>query len=110
MAWAIYSLLLATLLWASTFVVFKVAVMIYDPVVIVFGRMTVGVICFLPFLRHFEKPLIKPGSWRPVLFMAICEPCLYFLFESRALQLTTASQAGMIVSLLPLMVAVGAGA
>lgn len=106
MVWAISSLLLATLLWASSFVVFKVAVLIYDPFVIVFGRMTVGVICFLPFMRQFSKPLVKPGSWRYVVFMAICEPCLYFLFESKALQLTTASQAGMIVSLLPLMVAV----
>ena len=108
MVWAVSSLLMATLLWASSFVVFKVAVLIYDPFVIVFGRMTVGVICFLPFLRQFPKPLIKPGSWRYVVFMAICEPCLYFVFESRALQLTTASQAGMIVSLLPLMVAVAA--
>jgi drug/metabolite transporter (DMT)-like permease len=40
--------------------------------------------------------------------MAICEPCLYFLFEARALELTSASQAGMITALLPLMVAVGA--
>ena len=40
--------------------------------------------------------------------MALCEPCLYFSFEARALELTTASQAGMITAMLPLMVAVGA--
>ena len=38
--------------------------------------------------------------------MAICEPCLYFLFEARALQLTSASQAGMITAMLPLLVAI----
>lgn len=40
--------------------------------------------------------------------MALCEPCLYFLFEAKALEQTTASQAGMISALLPLMVAVAA--
>jgi drug/metabolite transporter (DMT)-like permease len=40
--------------------------------------------------------------------MAFCEPCLYFLFEAKAIENTAASQAGMISALLPLMVAVAA--
>ena len=38
--------------------------------------------------------------------MAICEPCLYFVFEAKALENTSASQAGMISATLPLLVAV----
>ena len=38
--------------------------------------------------------------------MGICEPCLYFLFEAKALELTSASQAGMITAMLPLLVAI----
>jgi len=40
--------------------------------------------------------------------MVLFQPCLYFLFESNALTLTTSSQAGIISACLPLMVAVAA--
>ncbi len=41
-------------------------------------------------------------------FMALCEPCLYFIFEALALKNTSASQASVITTLLPLMVSVAA--
>jgi drug/metabolite transporter (DMT)-like permease len=41
--------------------------------------------------------------------MALFEPCLYFIFESYALTYTTASQAGTVTAMLPLIVAVSAG-
>jgi drug/metabolite transporter (DMT)-like permease len=77
--------------------------------VVIFGRMAVASVCFAPFLPHFRSaaPLLRQDL-RPLLFMALCEPCLYFIFEARALELTTASQAGMISAILPLLVAVGA--
>ena len=40
-----------------------------------------------------------------MLFMALCEPCLYFILEGQALTLTTASQAGMVAATLPVLVA-----
>jgi drug/metabolite transporter (DMT)-like permease len=40
--------------------------------------------------------------------MGLCEPCLYFLFEIKALENTSASQAGVIAAVLPLLVAVAA--
>ena len=56
-------------------------------------------------------PVVRPtrSEWLAMAFMAFCEPCLYFIFEAWALQNTTASQAGMITSLLPLLVALAAG-
>jgi len=41
--------------------------------------------------------------------MGLFEPCLYFLFEAKALELTSASQASMITTMLPLLVALAAG-
>ena len=38
--------------------------------------------------------------------MSLAEPCLYFLFEGHAMQYTSASQAGILVSCFPLIVAV----
>ena len=40
--------------------------------------------------------------------MISCEPCLYFLFESHALTFTTSSQAGIVNSLLPVFITIGA--
>lgn len=38
--------------------------------------------------------------------MAFCEPCLYFIFEAKAVENTTASQAGSITAMLPILVMV----
>ncbi|MCB2167145.1 MAG: DMT family transporter [Deltaproteobacteria bacterium] len=106
---AYIGLVLAMMLWASSFVALKLAFRGYDPMVVIFGRMVVASICFAPFIPTFRSamPFLRQ-DFRPLLFMAFCEPCLYFLFEARAMLLTTASQAGMITAILPLMVAVGA--
>ena len=106
---AYIGLVLAMMLWASSFVALKLAFRGYDPMVVIFGRMVVASICFAPFIPTFRSvmPFLRQ-DFRPLLFMAFCEPCLYFLFEARAMLLTTASQAGMITAMLPLMVAVGA--
>lgn len=105
---ATLSLLLASALWASSFVVLKLAFRVYDPMVVMFGRMLVGSLIFLLLWRNFRTVNYQPGDWKPLLFMVLCEPGLYFVFEALALENTDAGQAGMIVALLPLMVAAGA--
>jgi len=50
----------------------------------------------------------KKGDFKLLLSMVLFQPCLYFLFESYALQYTTSSQAGVIAASVPLMVTVGA--
>jgi len=106
---AYVGLVLAMVLWSSSFVALKLAFRSYDPMVVICGRMVVASLCFAPFISGFRSTtLFHRKDLRPLLFMAFCEPCLYFIFEARALELTTASQAGMITAILPLMVAVGA--
>lgn len=96
------------ILWSSSFVALKLAFRTYDPMVVIFGRMAVASVCFLFIIRYFKNNRYRKGDLKYLIFMAFCEPCLYFMFEARALQNTTASQAGMITAMLPLMVAVGA--
>ena len=96
------------ILWASSFIALKLAFLSYHPMVVIFGRLIVASACFIPFIRLIRRAVYHKGDWKPILFMSLCEPCLYFLFEAKALENTTASQAGMISALLPLMVAVGA--
>lgn len=101
-------LTLAMMLWASSFIAFKLAIRTYDPFVVTFGRMAVASFCFLFLFRNFNGNKYQKGDVKYILFMALCEPCLYFLFEAKAIENTSASQAGMVTAMLPLMVAVGA--
>jgi drug/metabolite transporter (DMT)-like permease len=103
-----FSLLMASLLWASSFIALKLAFAVYDPMVVIFARMALASLCFVFFLGRFAPVDYRAGDIKYLGFMALCEPCLYFIFEAKALQLTTASQAGMITAMLPLMVAVTA--
>lgn len=101
-------LFIAVLLWGSSFIALKIAFSAYDPMVVIFGRMFIASIGFLLARRWWGKIEYRSGDWKPLLLLAFFEPCLYFIFEASALVYTTASQAGMIVAVLPLMVAVAA--
>jgi len=105
---ATFSLTAAMFLWGSSFIALKLAFQQYDPTVVIFSRMALASICFLPFLLKFRPSLPARGDLKYFMFMAFCEPCLYFLFEAKAIENTTASQAGMITAMLPLLVAVSA--
>jgi len=99
----------ASLLWGSSFIALKIAFRVYDPMVVIFSRMVLASLCFLLFWSRLTGGVAyRRGDWRWLLLMAGCEPCLYFIFEAKAIENTSASQAGMITALLPLMVAVTA--
>jgi drug/metabolite transporter (DMT)-like permease len=101
-------LMAAMFLWGSSFIALKLAFRAYDPMVVIFGRMAVASLCILPFVRKLRPEWLARENLKYLLFMAFCEPCLYFIFEAKAMENTTASQAGMITSMLPLLVAVTA--
>lgn len=102
------ALLVAVLLWAGSFPALKIAFRTYDPMVVIFGRMLLGSICLLLMARNFSQVNYKPGDWKLLLLMGVCEPGFYFVFEAEALQHTDASQAGMICAMVPIMVAFAA--
>lgn len=102
------ALFAATVLWAGSFIAMKLAIGVYGPMVVVFARMVLASGCLLLLVRRFKSVRYQRGDWKLLLFMALCEPCLYFVCEGMALTYTSASQAGMIVAMLPLMVAMAA--
>lgn len=100
-----FALLLAMILWASSFIALKIAFREYDPMVVIFGRMLVASVCFLCIGKRLAHSLdYRPGDYKLIAFMAFCEPCLYFIFEAKAIENTTASQAGVITAILPILV------
>ena len=103
------ALMLAMVIWGSSFIALKIAVNDLAPMIVVFLRMSIGSLAFLvvwPWLRHGFN--YQKGDWKYLLGMALFEPCLYFIFEAKALQYTSAGQAGMITAMLPLLTAVAA--
>lgn len=100
---------MATFMWASSFVALKIALETMGPMSIVFGRMLVASLIFIMFLSCFKKLTFNRLDIIYIVAMVLLQPCLYFLFEIKALQFTSASQAGVITATLPLLTAIGAG-
>ena len=100
------ALTLAAFIWASSFIALKYAFQTFSPMFVIFGRLFVASVCFLLLRKYTFNVKIKRQDIKYLLLMAFFEPCLYFIFEAGAIKNTTASNAGMITALLPLMVAV----
>lgn len=105
---AVVCLVLAMALWGSSFIALKFAFREVPSMWVIFARMALGSLVFLLAWRWRGRAEPRPGDWKYFLALGACEPCLYFIFEALALEHTSASQAGMITALLPLLVAVGA--
>jgi drug/metabolite transporter (DMT)-like permease len=105
---AVICLIVATALWGSAFIALKLAFTELPPLWVIFARMALGSLVFLLAWHWRGHVQYRPGDWKYLLGLAACEPCLYFIFEALALQNTSASQAGMITALLPLLVAIAA--
>jgi drug/metabolite transporter (DMT)-like permease len=103
------ALLLAMALWGSSFVALKYSFQKMHPLMVIFGRMAVASLCFVPLLGALPRMGLRRRHLVPILLMCGCEPCLYFSFETAALIYTAASQAAMVTAMLPLLVGLCAG-
>jgi len=102
-------LTIAMFIWGSSFIALKIAMIDLGPLTVIFFRMLIASLCFVYFIKDFLKFNFTKKNIQLLLLLAFFEPCLYFIFEAKALQNTTVSQAGMITSLLPIIVGVAAG-
>lgn len=109
LSWPAFSALLAsTVLWGGSFIAMKIAMRGFSPLVVVFGRMALSSLIFALLWRRLGGFRAGRGDWGALLFMAFCEPCCYFVFEAWALTQTQASQAAMVTSLSPVLIAIAA--
>ncbi len=105
---ALLSLSFVVFAWGSSFVSLKYLVMHCPPFSAIFLRMGLASLVFLPFVFKLKGLKIRKGDLKWLLLLSLCEPCLYFIFEANALRLTSASQAGLVASFYPVLVALGA--
>jgi len=103
------ALVIAMLVWASSFIALKSAIGPIGPFSVIFGRMLFASACFVYFIKDFIKLKFTKSDIKYIAIMTIFEPCMYFIFEAKALQNTSAGQAGMITSMMPLITALAAG-
>ena len=99
---------LACFLWGSALSLVKTVVEEYDPVFLVFARMAVACLILTPFVLIYCRN-VRIARWRDLLMiigMAICDPIGFFTFEAVALQYTSASQAGMLWAVYPMITVV----
>ncbi|MFC1286496.1 DMT family transporter [Bacillus paralicheniformis] len=93
------------IIWGTTFVSTKVLLEDFAPVDILFYRFLLGLIVLIMVHPH----VLTFRSWRQEALFAgagLCGVTLYFLLENIALTLTYASNAGMIVAVIPMITAV----
>ncbi len=101
-----FCLLLAMFLWGSSFIALKLAFVTFHPMVVIFGRMLIATTAFLCFWPRLKRVNVQKGDWKLLIILALAEPCLYFIFEALALKNTSASQASVITTMLPLLVSI----
>lgn len=102
---AYISLVVATVLYGTTLTAMKVCLIFYSEVEMITLRMIISSLLFLPFFLTVYKDLkVDKIDFKFILLMTICEPCLYFLFETHALRFTTSGQAGVVSSMEPILI------
>jgi drug/metabolite transporter (DMT)-like permease len=106
--WPIVAILSAVGLWGGSFATMRYALRTLDPWSVMWLRMAIALAALMPFAGRLRRSGYQRGDWRLLVPMVLFQPCLYFWLESRALCLTTSSQAGVIAASVPLMVSVGA--
>ena len=99
-------LLLAVLFWGLSFVVTKIALETIPAFTLVFARFLLGSLFFLALMWRRGFPRFSPRDRWIVLLTALFEPCLYFMFETKGLQYTSAPKASLIIATIPLAVLV----
>ncbi len=106
---AYLSIFIAVLLYGTTLTATKICLQYYSTPQLMVLRMFISAILFLPFIFTVYKHVkIDLKDLKLILLMMLCEPCLYFIFETNALKYTTSGQAGIVSSLEPVILVIAA--
>jgi drug/metabolite transporter (DMT)-like permease len=100
-------LLLTSLLWGGNFVVGKSLVSHASPMTLTILRWSIAIICLLPMVWWKEKKFFPPRkAILPILLMGITGVALFNLFQFQALEKTSATNVGLISTLITISIAV----
>ncbi|WP_457577209.1 DMT family transporter [Desulfomarina sp.] len=98
------ALALAVLFWGLSFVATKIALESFPPFCLIFLRFLTASVFFTFLLLRTGFPSMTWNTLKPLLFLAIFQPGLYFTFETLGLQHTSATKASLIIATIPIVV------
>ena len=102
---AYISISIAVILYGTTLTATKICLEEYSTPALMALRMSISAILFAPFFLTIYKNIkIEKSDLKFVALMVLCEPCLYFIFETNALKFTSSGQAGVVSSLEPVLI------
>ncbi|WP_209125196.1 DMT family transporter [Alkalihalobacillus sp. BA299] len=103
-------LLLTSLLWAGNFIVGKWLVGHASPMTLTSLRWVIAVICLIPMVWWTEKKILPPRqAILPLMFMGITGVALFNVLQFVALEQTSATNVGLISTLIMMSIAIFSG-
>lgn len=102
----IAGILFATI-FGFSFLFSKIALSYVSPIGLIAYRFLIAFIAFeILRLTKVIKINIQKPQFKYLLFVVLFQPILYFLFETYGLQLVSSGEAGMMIALIPIFVAI----
>lgn len=97
------------LLWGMSFVWTAVALRYYEPISIIFLRLTISTIFLFLWLKLFGKfEKIQAADFKLFIISALFNPFLYFLGENYGVKLTSPTVSAVVIATIPLFASVAA--
>ena len=102
---AFVALITGCVLWGSGAAVGKIALSAYNPIFLVIMRLVLAFIVFTPIIiwRFWPIRLQRKKDALIFLLLILCDPIGFFTFEALALKYTSATQAGMMWAIAPML-------
>lgn len=96
-----------SLIFGFSFMFSKVALEVMNPIeLIAFRFMLAATTLYILKLVGIIKVNFKGKSIKVILLASLAEPVIYFIFETLGLSLTSSSEAGLMISLIPVVTAI----
>jgi len=98
------ALAMAVIFWGLSFIATKIALESFPPFCLIFFRFAGASIFFIFLLMRTTIPTLTWKNLKPLLFVAIFQPGLYFSFETIGLQYSSATKVSLIIATIPIVV------
>lgn len=99
---------MSTLFWGSSYVLTKYLLGSFAPISVIFSRLLLSSLIFVIVgLFMYKKKFFLPKSvWGLFIILSLFEPIIYFIFETYSLKWSDPSVVSVIVSTIPLFIAI----
>ncbi|MBZ9578672.1 DMT family transporter [Patescibacteria group bacterium] len=97
-------LLIANVIWGGTFVAAKHALEAISPILLALTRFVISSLLFLPiiYLAWKKGQYIKKEDFKTIILLGLLGITFYFTFQFLGLEYTTATNASLLIALIPI--------